>query len=269
MAESTDLEEDINEQDINDEIRRLLDNKDAGNTKKITKLAYNVFGSIVDVAKAEENASNLDKALAKFYAAAKRKDGSKYKAGTLLTFRQGLRRHYEEKLDLDIVNDKRFSYSTKVFKATLTDLRRQGLGAVKHHTPITKADMAKLYSSETHVFDVEAPTGLLNKVWFEIMYYLCRRGQENLRCMNKSTFDISTDSTGRRYVYQKIDELDKNHRDLTTGRVTQGRMYELPGKILLHICDMIKRRLDKNEMLKCNVLFCHLQEILLALWNHI
>ena len=71
MAESTDLEEDINEQDINDEIRRLLDNKDAGNTKKITKLAYNVFGSIVDVAKAEENASNLDKALAKFYAAAK------------------------------------------------------------------------------------------------------------------------------------------------------------------------------------------------------
>ena len=44
--------------------------------------------------------------------------------------------------------------------------------------------------------------------------------------MTKSTFDTSTDSTGRRYVYQKVDELDKKHRDLTTGHVTQGRMYK-------------------------------------------
>ena len=153
MAESTDLEEDINEQDINDEIRRLLDNKDAGNTKKITKLAYNVFGSIVDVAKAEEKLQTWTKHWRNSMQLRREKTGQNTKL-----------RHYEEKLDLDIVNDKRFSYSTKVFKATLTDLRRQGLGAVKHHTPITKADMAKLYSSETHVFDVEAPTGLLNKV---------------------------------------------------------------------------------------------------------
>ena len=90
--------------------------------------------------------------------------------------------------------------------------------------------MAKLYSGETIVFDDKAPSGLLNKVWFEIMYYLCRRGQENLRSMTKETFEVAVDSTGKRYVYQKIDELDKNHRDLTTGAATQGRMYEQPGK---------------------------------------
>ena len=49
--------------------------------------------------------------------------------------------------------------------------------------------------------------------------------------MTKSTFDTSTDSTGKRYVYQKVDELNQNHRDLTTA-VTQGRMYELPGNVV-------------------------------------
>ena len=35
-----------------EEIKRLLDNKDAANTRRITKLAYNVFSSVVDVATA-------------------------------------------------------------------------------------------------------------------------------------------------------------------------------------------------------------------------
>ena len=45
------------QQEIDDEleeIKRLLDNKDAANTKRITKLAYNVFSSVVDVATAEK-----------------------------------------------------------------------------------------------------------------------------------------------------------------------------------------------------------------------
>jgi hypothetical protein len=217
------------QEEVDEEIRRLLSNKDANNTKKITKLAFNVFSCVVDVTEAEKDPVNLDKNLAKFYATAKKEDGQKYKAETLLTFRQGLRMHYQKQMNVDIVNDRQFSYSTKVFKATVADLRRKGLGVVKHHIPITKDDMTKLYSGDTCVFDVEAPYGLLNKVWFEIMYYLCRRGQENLRAMNKNTFDISADSAGRRFVYQKVDELDKNHRDLSTGNVTQGRMYELPG----------------------------------------
>ena len=47
--------------------------------------------------------------------------------------------------------------------------------------------------------------------------------------MTKETFELSTDSTGKRYIYQKQDELDKNYRDTTTGAVTQGRLYELQG----------------------------------------
>ena len=33
-----------------EEIKRLLDNKDTANTKRIKKLAYNVLSSVVDVA---------------------------------------------------------------------------------------------------------------------------------------------------------------------------------------------------------------------------
>ena len=51
--------------------------------------------------------------------------------------------------------------------------------------------------------------------------------------MTKETFEVAVNSTGKRYVYKKIDELDKNHRDLTTGAATQGRMYEQPGKIVV------------------------------------
>jgi hypothetical protein len=189
--------------EINDEIERLLANKDAKNTKKATSQAYKIFAKSVDVAQAEADNTSLDKALAKFYATAKKEDGSRYKAGSFLTLRQGLRRHYSEARGIDIINDKEFSYGTNVFKATMTDLRRQGLGAIKHHAPITKADMQKLYSGKTCVFDVESPYGLLQKVWFEVMYYLCRRGQENLRGMTKATFGVNTDSRGRRFVYQK------------------------------------------------------------------
>ena len=216
--------------DSKGEITRILENKDSKNTKRCTKNAILAFhASLKDIKNTEKDIKSLHENLAKFFWKAKKKDGKKYKAGALQTLRNGLRRHYLEQLGVDIVNDKAFSYSTKVFKASVVDLRRQGLGTVQHHPAITKADMAKLYSGNTFVFDIHTPNGLLNKVWFEILYYLCRRGQENLRTMTKETFQLAIDSTGNRYIFQKVDEMDKNHRDLNAGAVSQGRMYEQKG----------------------------------------
>lgn len=220
--------------DSDEEIARILENKDSKNTKRSTKNAVRVFhGAVGDVGKAEKDEESLDKSLAKFFANAKKQDGTKYKATALQSLRHGLRRHYLEQRGIDIVNDKSFAYSTKVFKASVVDLRRKGVGTVQHHLAITKADMEKLYSGDTFVFDTDTPNGLLNKVWFEIMYFLCRRGQENLRTMTKETFALAVDSTGKQYIFQKVDELDKNHRDLNTGAVSQGRMYEQQGMYIL------------------------------------
>jgi hypothetical protein len=51
--------------------------------------------------------------------------------------------------------------------------------------------------------------------------------------MTKETFELAVDSAGKRYIFQNVGELDKNHRDLTTGAVSQGRMYEQPGMFCL------------------------------------
>ena len=76
------------------------------------------------------------------------------------------------------------SLSNTCFKNMLKTIIKSGKGDINHYPEIEPEDVKKLYSS----FDLNSPTGLLEKVWFDIMFFLCRRGCENLRDMNKSTF---------------------------------------------------------------------------------
>jgi hypothetical protein len=77
--------------------------------------------------------------------------------------------------------------------------------------------------------------GLQQKVWFDVMFFLCRRGREkeNLRTMTKTSFGMKTDRTGTD-VYQA---QDKNHRESADPLEsnTDGRMYEVPGTIFTNI----------------------------------
>ena len=145
--------------------------------------------SLEDVKNAKKD---IKKEKLQIFCKAKKKDGKKYRASAQQTLPSGLRRHFLERLGVDIVNDKAFSYSTKVFKTSVVDLRRQGLGTIQHHPALTKTDMTKLYSGDTFIFDIHTPNGLLIKVYFDILYYLCRKGQENLLKMTKETFQFST-----------------------------------------------------------------------------
>ena len=57
-----------------------------------------------------------------------------------------------------------------------------------------------------------------------------RRGRENLLEMTTSTFAIAENSSGRRYLYQAVDEMDKNHRVANTEEtVGEARMYSTSG----------------------------------------
>ena len=48
--------------------------------------------------------------------------------------------------------------------------------------------------------------------------------------MTTETFGKATDpETNRNYIYQKLDELDKNHSSDDTTIANQGGMYEIPG----------------------------------------
>ena len=108
----------------------------------------------------------------------------------------------------------------------MVQAKRQGLAKVDHHEPIKKEDLAKIFSS----YDQSSPNrkSLQHFVWFNIMYQLIRRGRENLRLHTKQSFAVRVDATGRKYVYQELDELDKNHRqnDDPLDSSGDGRMYE-------------------------------------------
>ena len=45
------------------------------------------------------------------------------------------------------------------------------------------------------------------------MLCLCRRGNQNLRQLQKATFEVHTDATGTKFVSKVCDELTKNHRE--------------------------------------------------------
>ena len=62
------------------------------------------------------------------------------------------------------------------------------------------------------------PNGTLLQeiVLFNIIFYMGRRGRENLRMMTKETFAIDQNSDGRRFIYQQQDETDKNHNENDT-----------------------------------------------------
>ena len=103
-----------------------------------------------------------------------------------------------------------------------------GFGRVDHHRPISKEDLEKIQSCYNP--SSPDPKSLQQVVWFNLMFHLIRRGRENLRLLTKQTFAVQADATGKKYVYQALDELDKNHRgkDQPDDSPGEGRMYERP-----------------------------------------
>ena len=100
-------------------------------------------------------------------------------------------------VDVDLDSDD-FKKSNETFTCMKKELVRQGKGSVDHKTPIPKTDLQKLYQHSV-AMTPKSPTGLLHKVAFEVIFYFCRQGFENLREMSKSTFKVFTDENGREY----------------------------------------------------------------------
>ena len=217
-----------------EEIEKLLDEKESKSTKNSTKQALTILKHFclekgVSADFEELSSPELNQLLKNFYANARKQDGSFYTKNTLNAIRYGLARHFMKEKKLNIVEDPHFAECNRVFSASLVELKKKGFAKVNHHPEITTDDLEKLYSS----FDLTTPRGLQQKCLFDIMFFLARRGRENLREQTKNSFAIAVDSQNRRYVYQAVDELDKNHRENNdpSDSITDGRMYEKPGPL--------------------------------------
>ncbi|XP_072040965.1 uncharacterized protein [Amphiura filiformis] len=169
------------------------------------------------------SADQLDVFLSKFYAALRKEDGTLYTKKSMQGIRYGVQRHFQDLRGWDIVKDNEFTESNKSFKAMLVKLKQEGLGYVKHKPTTPKPDFEKIQAS----MDTSSPKGLQNKVFVDIMLFLCNRGQENLRSMKESDFIIETGDDGLRAITRR-DELTKNNRE-NADEITGGMMCEIPG----------------------------------------
>lgn len=72
------------------------------------------------------------------------------------------------------------------------------------------------------------PQYLQNKVQFDLHFYFCHRGNENIYKFKKSTFAVKEDlDTGLKYMIKQEDELTKNHNETSKDLVT-AMMPEMP-----------------------------------------
>ena len=128
------------------------------------------------------------------------------------------------------------------YKAALMELKKEGKGTIEHYPLICESDREKLYSSE--LMNPTTPTGLSNKVQFDIRLYFSRRGSENMVSITKHTFCIKTDpDTRMQYVCKREDELTKNHHE-NDNELISGFMPEAPGHNLCPVSSF-KKLIDK------------------------
>jgi hypothetical protein len=178
----------------------------------------------------ELEAEDLANTLETFYFDARTQSGELYKRSSLENLRHGVNRYLRSppfNKEFDIIKDAVFRKANGNYHAALNELKAEGKGNTVHYPAICDKDLEKLYTSEE--LNVSYPRGLFNKVQFDIRYYFCRRGQENIRCMTKDTFKVENDSTtDRKYVVKVRDELTKNHCG-NDGESFSGFMPEKPG----------------------------------------
>ncbi|XP_071500811.1 uncharacterized protein [Diadema antillarum] len=217
----------------NDELAKLLDDKDSKSTKNVVKQALDIFSShcrarAIDIEQVENDYTEQDlcECLRRFYAEMRRTNGELYAKRSMITIRYGLQRHFLKTKSMDIVNSGDFKRANDIFAAVLHKLKTEGKGATTHKEPISREDFDKILSSSA--LDRTTPRGLQNAVFVNTMLHLCNRGRENLRDFKKTDFEIGTDSSDRRYVYLAKDKLTKNHRGEKDddARSQCGRMYE-------------------------------------------
>ena len=60
-----------------------------------------------------------------------------------------------------------------------------------------------------------SPMHLMRKVQFDIRFYFCQRGSENMEKMLKTDFELKFDTKNKEWHFIKVrDELTKNHKEM-------------------------------------------------------
>ena len=133
------------------------------------------------------------------------------------------------KRGFDIINGSQFKEANQVFQALCKEVHRVGKGKVTHKPVITPGDLKKL---ETYFTDLNSPTILLHKVWFDMMLYFCRRGREGQRELTVESFAVNIGDDGRKFIIQPLSEVTKNYQGVALeNEPSGGVMVETGGPL--------------------------------------
>ena len=160
---------------------------------------------------------NLAQLLHQFYGTVLSKQGKKYSKSGMVNLRSGLNRYLQNPLfkrTLDLMNDKCFLQASKVLTGKLCDNKENGLDVSKPRHAIDKEDMEilfnKYFSGGLKKFDTYI---LMQKVFFDIVYYTGRRGKEGLCELTKNSFEIKTAANGNQYIEITFNEKTKKIKE--------------------------------------------------------
>ena len=186
---------------------KLVDKAVPKSTKNATKNWMNVLNSYLKEKRVANDMSeildaDLPRLLHSFYSevtkAPTKKDMQKenrlpperYSNTSMHALRAAINRYTEKDRKIDVISDQRFSEANQIFEAVLKVYKAVGKGAIKHKEPITEKDRQRL-SDYFSRYMAPDPLILQRMVQYNLMFYLCRRGCENLTHMPKGTFDVS------------------------------------------------------------------------------
>jgi hypothetical protein len=112
-----------------------------------------------------------------------------------------------------------FQQSNKAFAGQLRTNKKDNLDQSRPRPSISKEDLHKLYAEYFNDKWQVNNTILLQKIYFEIVYYLCRRGCEGLESLKISDLDVQLTTDGRRFLVSKINQTTKRYQgDDVSGR---------------------------------------------------
>ena len=142
----------------------------------------------------------------------------------------------KSKRGLDLISNEAFVKANEMFCGVNKQKRIQGLGSTKSTPVISEADLQKISEYFDHdIMNHPSPKKVQQCLIFYIIYFFCHRGRENLYQMTWDTFKVNIDSNGKRFVFQVLDEHDKNHGIDTSEPANEAYMYEHPGMFIMFI----------------------------------
>ena len=102
------------------------------------------------------------------------------------------------------MKNEKFLQANEMFVVITKVNKEQGLGEIKLYPPTEDADMRKLTAFIKKAMHGDPnPTVLQQITVFHIIYYLCRRGRENLRKMTVGSFAFAIDPDNNlHYTYK-------------------------------------------------------------------